>query len=459
MSTITDEADSDVGASKARTTVIDSPLAEPVRRQWLRNGIVVAVVLVALYFAGHWLFYDRFRIFTDDALIDTDQVIVTSKITERVERVLVDENQRVHRGQVLAILDDANERAALAVARRNLLSQQAAATAARQAALLEGQLQSAQVREERGGITAAQMAVSLSRSQAAAADRAIAVADAQLQSARAQLVSSNAVVPAAREALVKAVADRDRDAALLKEGYVSTSAMETAVTAVASARAAYDQAVAQAAAAQSAVRTAQANELQQRATATAATTGTLAASAQLPIAAGKLDEMAAPARVPDKVAAADSAQALADAMAAQAQMAQLNLDSTRIVAPVDGWVAARDAQEGQTVAPGQAVVTISPADRIFVTANYKETQLSRIHAGMTAEIAVDACGGEKFRGTVIGFSPVALNALSTLPALSSPTNFVKVAQRVAVRISLPHDAGSCVFRPGTAVETSVLLPH
>lgn len=440
----------------ARTTIMEDPLTAPAPRNFLRNGVAVAIVLALLYFAGHWLFYDRFRISTDDALIDTDQVLVTSKITERVDRILVDENQPVRRGQLLATLDDANERAALAVAERNLASLQAAATAARQAAALESELQSAQVAEQRGGLAAAHMAVTLAQSQATAAARAIAVAQAQLESARSQVVSSDAAIPAAREAWTKAVADRDRNVALAREGYVSASALESAIAAVSSARAAYDEAVAQAAAARSAARTAAANLAQQRANAAAATTGTTAAGAQIPIAAGKLDEMAAPARVPNKVAAANSAQAQADSMASQVEMARLNLASTRIVSPVDGWVAARNAQAGQTVSPGQAVVTVSPADRIYVTANYKETQLARIKTGMPVDISVDACGGAKFRGRVIGFSPVALNALSTLPALTSPTNFVKVAQRVAVRVSLPRDGGSCVFRPGTAVETSVI---
>jgi membrane fusion protein (multidrug efflux system) len=130
---------------------------------------------------------------------------------------------------------------------------------------------------------------------------------------------------------------------------------------------------------------------------------------------------------------------------------------SRILAPVDGWVSARNAEEGQSLTAGQAIVTISPANRIYVTANYKETQINRIRPGMPVDISIDACGGAKVRGTVIGFAPVAQNALSSLPTLSAPTNFVKVTQRVPVRISLPARAGSCVFRPGTAVETSVLV--
>jgi membrane fusion protein (multidrug efflux system) len=108
------------------------------------------------------------------------------------------------------------------------------------------------------------------------------------------------------------------------------------------------------------------------------------------------------------------------------------------------------------LAAGQTVITLSPADRIYVTANYKETQIHRIRPGMPVEISVDACGGAKVRGSVVGFAPVAQNALSTLPTLSAPTNFVKVAQRVPIRIALPSASASCVFRPGTAVETAVV---
>ncbi len=428
----------------------------PRRTRWLPILAGVLVAAIALYFGGRWYFVDRHRVYTDDAIIDTNQVYVTSKIAERVARVAVEENQFVLRGQTLVVLDDANERAALDLAEQNQHAMRSSADAARDAAALEGELQSAQVHEQAGGIDAARRSQSLSQMQAVAAQRAVAVAQAQVASARSQLVSAQAAVPAAKDALRKAQADRDRNEALAREGYVSQTAVDAAVAAVSQARATYDAAVAQTETARAAVGMAEAGIAQQRANVVAATSGTSASAAQVPIAQAKTAEAAAPSRVANKVHTADAVASQADALAAQVRIARLALRDTRIVAPVDGWVAARNAEEGQSLTPGQAVVTISPAHRIFVTANYKETQIHRIRPGMPVDISVDACGGAKVRGTVIGFAPVAQNALSTLPTLSAPTNFVKVTQRVPIRIALPRSGGSCVFRPGTAVETSVI---
>ena len=443
-----------VGRAPEIATIIVDARAER-RPPWLRIAALAAVA-VAAYFAGHWFFVDRHRVYTDDAAIDTDQVYVTSRVAERIARVLVDENQFVRRGETLAILDDANERAALALARDNLRAQRAAARAAGDAASLERELQSAQVHQQAGGIDAARKGTLLSQSQAGAALRGVAVAQAQLSASRSQLQAAVAAVPAATEGQRKAEADRERLAALARDGYVAASTMDAALAAVAQARATAGAASAQVEAARAGVRTAEAALAQQRANVTAAASGTAASAAQVPIARAKTDEAAAPSRVANKRNAAAAAESQADAMADQVRIAELALRETRIAAPVDGWVSARNAADGQMLTPGQAVVTISPAARIYVTANYKETQIHRIRPGMPVDISVDACGGARVRGTVVGFAPVAQNALSSLPALSAPTNFVKVAQRVPIRIALPRATGACVFRPGTAVETSVI---
>jgi len=452
MSNVTDAPEAGTLRPEISTLVVP-----PVRKRapWLRLAALAAVA-VAAYFAGHWFLIDRHRVYTDDAAIDTDQVYVTSRVAERVAHVLVDENQFVRRGQLVAVLDDANERSALALARHTLRSQRASASAAGDAAALEGELQSAQVHEQSGGIDAARKGAVLSQSQADAALRGVAVAQAQVTAARSQLQAALAAVPAASEALRKAQADADRNAALARDGYVAATTVDAAVAAVAQARATAGMAAAQVEAARAGVRTAEAALAQQRANVGAATSGTTASAALIPIAQAKTDEAAAPSRVANKRNAALAAASQADAMADQVRIAELALRDTRITAPVDGWVSARNAADGQMLAPGQAVVTISPAGRIYVTANYKETQIHRIRAGMPVEITVDACGGAKLRGTVTGFAPVAQNALSSLPTLAAPTNFVKVAQRVPIRIALPRSAGSCVFRPGTAVETAVI---
>lgn len=455
MSNVADAVDAtDPGARRPEisTLVVSGGQRRP---PWLRLAALAALA-VAAYFAGHWYFVDRHRVYTDDATIDTDQVYVTSRVAERVARILVDENQFVRRGQTVAILDDANERANLALARHNLAALRAAANAAGDAAALEGQLQSAQVHEQAGGIDAARKGTLLAQSQAGAALRGVAVAQAQVTAARSQLQAAQAAVPAAAEALRKAQADAERNAALARDGYVAATSLDAAVAAVAQARATLGAASAQVDAARAGVRTAEASLAQQRGNVAAATSGTAASAAQIPIAQAKTDEAAAPSRVANKRNAAAAAESQADAMSDHVRLAEIALRDTRVTAPADGWISARNAADGQMLTPGQALVTISPAGRIFVTANYKETQIHRIRPGMPVDIVVDACGGAKVRGRVAGFAPVAQNALSSLPTLSAPTNFVKVAQRVPIRITLPRAAGTCVFRPGTAVETSVI---
>ena len=106
------------------------------RTPWLQIALAALAVGAAVYFGGHWLLYDRFRVYTDDAMIDTDPVFVTAKVSERVARVLVDENQFVRRGQLLVVLDDANERAALDLAQQNLVALRETTNAARHATSL-----------------------------------------------------------------------------------------------------------------------------------------------------------------------------------------------------------------------------------------------------------------------------------------------------------------------------------
>ena len=423
---------------------------------WLPLTAIVIALAAGLWFGARWYNHDRFRVTTDDAYIDTQQVMAMSRVSERVAEVLVDANQPVHRGQLLVRLDDVNERAKVDMAERNLSALRAAAVAAERAADLEGELQSAQVHTERGNVEAARLGADVAASQATASKTAIDVARSQVDAALAAQRVADAALPAAQRSMESAQRDRDRNHALAEQGYVSSQAVDASESAYAQARSAYDAAVASSASARVNVRTAQAQLAQISGTSTSEQRRAGALRAQIPVAQGKLQEMAAPSRVLDKRALADEAAANVAAGESQLRLAQIDLDATRIVAPVDGFVASRDVERGQTVAPGQALMTIAPAKRVFVTANYKETQMPRVRVGAPVEISVDACGGKTFSGRVVAIGPVAQSALSTLPTLTAPSNFVKVAQRIPVRISLPADSDGCTFRPGMSVETSVV---
>ena len=431
--------------------------SRPLRqRPWIKIALVLVVAAVFVGWGARWLLHDRYRVSTDDATIDSNQVMIMSRLSERVAKVLVDVNQPVRRGQTLVVLDDANVRARLAIARENLRALSSSARAARRAADLERETQSAQVRTQASRVDAARRGTALSSVQARASSSAVSVAEAQLAQARAGVRIADAALPAAADALRKALADQRRTADLSRQGYVSESALEGASAAVSQARSAYDAARGQSEAARWNVRTAQTKVQKALADALVASSAAGASQAQIPIAEGGLAESAAPSRVLDKEALAEASAASAAALEGQVRLAQLDLEATRITSPVDGIVASRGVEAGQTVAPGQTLLFVAPADHVFITANYKETQVARIRAGQTVEIAVDACHGEIFMGRVIGLGPVAQGALSTMPTMTSPSNFVKVAQRIPVRISLPVKSGSCVFRPGMSVETSVI---
>jgi len=178
---------------------------------------------------------------------------------------------------------------------------------------------------------------------------------------------------------------------------------------------------------------------------------------QIGIAQGGLSEVSASSRIPSKESAVTTTIAQTASLAAVAAMARINLRAARIVSPVDGIVSMRSVQVGQTVAAGQSLLSVAPTDKIFVTANYKETQIGSIHPGQHVEITVDGCRGEKLAGIVGGLGPVAQSSLSTLPTLTAPANFIKTTQRIPVRVTLPTTIGPCTLRPGMSVETSVLM--
>jgi membrane fusion protein (multidrug efflux system) len=442
-------------AEAGPTDELDVPVP-PKRRPWLRYGLIALVFVAALGWGLKWYLHGLNRVFTDDAYVDTDQVMVMTRVPERVAAVLPRQNERVRRGQVVVILEDSAERARLAAAQGALAAALASENSMRTSASLEGETQRAQVDTQAGMLEAARRANEESRSRIRSAANAVSVAQAELESALTAVRIADAALPAAAAASSNADAEMRRDGALAAQGYVSSSTLDAARTAVSQAHAAYEAAAAKAQAARMDVRVARARLAQAKTDASTAQAVAGSVQAQIPVAQARVAEQAAASRVPSKIALTEVSSAQVKSARAQVLLAKVDLDGTRIVSPIDGWIAVRNVEPGQTVVAGQALLTISPVGGVFVTANYKETQLDRIRPGLDVEIAVDACHGRTFVGKVVGLAPVAQSALSTLPTLTAPSNFVKVAQRVPVRISLPAAGDGCVFRPGMSVETSVL---
>jgi membrane fusion protein, multidrug efflux system len=158
------------------------------------------------------------------------------------------------------------------------------------------------------------------------------------------------------------------------------------------------------------------------------------------------------------VLAAQTAQAEAavNAQKANLQAAQLNLTYTRILAPQDGVIGQRQIKPGQYVGVGTQITTLTPLPNVWVIANYKETQLTRMRVGQPAEITVDTFPGRKLRGHVLAFSPGAGSQFALLPPDNATGNFTKVVQRIAVKIVVDDTDGlTDVLRPGMSVVARV----
>lgn len=138
-------------------------------------------------------------------------------------------------------------------------------------------------------------------------------------------------------------------------------------------------------------------------------------------------------------------------------LARRDLSYTRIFSPIDAYVGEKTAEIGQTVSAGMQIMTLIPAHRIYITSFYKETQLGKIHVGDSADIKVDAYPGTTFHGHVVSINPASQNTYALVPSQQSTANFVKVVQRVPVRISIDDERADMPLRPGMSVETYVAI--
>jgi membrane fusion protein, multidrug efflux system len=379
-------------------------------------GVIGAIVAVILIIWGvKWFLYARVHEGTDDARVDADPVAITSKINERIDQILVDTNDEVKKGQLLIVLDNAVEQDQV----RTTLAQLQLAQANQRTSTLQSE----------GGVTQAQ-------ADTASAAAQVPVAQAGVDQAVANLRSAQAQIPAAQAAYDRARADYNRTASLVSTGDVPRQQLDAQRATLAAAAAELHNA-------QDQVNIAQANveAAQQKVSAANATVS--AEQGTVTTAQGKLAQSADPSQV----------------AAARAQLAisKKNLGYTRILSPINGFVGEKSAEVGQTVSAGATILTLIPdgPGQIYITANYKETQMGSMKVGQPVDIRVDAYGGTMFHGHVISINPASQNTYALVPAQNATGNFVKVTQRIPVRISIDDMTADKPLRPGMSVETYV----
>jgi membrane fusion protein (multidrug efflux system) len=421
---------------------------------WL--WVVVGILIIAgLFYGIKYLIYATGHETTDDARVDADTVAVTSKIAERVDRVLVDTNQAVTKGQVLIRLDDVDERTKLASAMADRQAQLASARAAQTNVALTRATQAAQNQQNNGAIASAQAGILNASATASSAQRQVAAAAAAVGQAGAQLRVTQSNVPSAREALAKANADLSRTTALVRTGDIAQQNLDADRASQAQAQAQYRSALDNVLAAQTAVTQAQAKYTAAIASANAAEAGIGSERGQLTVAQGKLDESSTPYKVSAQQAQYVAAQAQVTSVDAQVRSAQDQLGYTVIRSPIDGYIGAKNIEIGATVSPGQSLLDIIPRYGTYITANYKETQLGKIKVGQSVDVSVDAYKGTTFHGKVQTIAPASQNTFSLVPAQNATGNFVKVTQRLPIRVIVIDPPADKPLRVGMSVETSV----
>ena len=386
-----------------------------------------AVLLAALM--GLFLYY-RNRESTDDAQVDGHITQISSKVYGKVGEVLVNDNQQVKSGEVLVKLDPRDLQAALDQAKAQL-------------ALAETEAQSAGVDVPRTQLNV-QSGTSSADAQFAGAQADLMRAQTSYEEARtSDLAWAQDNVEKSGANAQLAQADLQRYTPLMQKGEISKQQ--------------YDAAKANADASASALKADQ-EKLQQ-------------AQRSIEIAKAQLD--AAKARVLQAQAGIVSAKAdtrqvamreadakgkIANVAQARAALeaAELNLEYTTVVAPVDGVVTHKQVEPGQIVQQGQGLMVIVPLQDVWVTANFKETQLRSMKPGQRAEVKVDTYG-KTFSGHVDSIAGATGAVLSLLPPENATGNYVKVVQRVPVKIVLdPIPPDKAILRPGMNVVATAI---
>jgi membrane fusion protein, multidrug efflux system len=394
-----------------------------------RVRIAAGAIVVAVLGLVAWLWITAGRETTDDAQVDAHVTQIAARVGGIVLRVHVEDNRPVDAGATLVEIDPRDYQVAVDKALAALADAEAAALAAQTNVPITTQSASSNLTTAQGGV-----------SQSASA---ITAAQKQVEAAHARVTSAQAKQREQEATATRAARDVERFRGLLAKDEISQQQFDAATAAADSARAAADSAKAQVIEAEAGVLVAESQLAQ-------AQTGQHQAEATLRSAQTAPDQV--------KQTNARAAAALAQVKQARSALdqAELNLQYATLKAPVAGIVSRRTVEVGQVVQAGQPLMAIIPLDNVWVTANYKETQLTDMRPGQRATVKVDAYGGKSVTGKVDSIAAATGARFSMLPPENATGNFVKVVQRVPVKIVLdPGQNADHQLRPGMSVVPTV----
>ena len=384
------------------------------RMKW---GSIFAVLMILVAICFLWRYLASYES-TDDAQIDGHVNSVSARVSGHVIKLNVEDNQYVEKGTVLVEIDPTDYEVAVAQARAEYADAQAQAAAAGINVPITNVSTSSQVSGANGGVSSAKAGIASARQQFEAAKSQIAEAEANN---------------------VKAQNDLARYKMLIDKQEISQQQ--------------YDQAVAAAQAAAANVQAARASADSFAAQIEQAQSKLVQADADLRTAG------TAPQTMRAMRARAQSAQAIADQKKAQLDQAELNLQYTKVIAPVSGAVSNRTVEVGQNVQSGQDMMMVIPLGEgdLWVTADFKETQLRKMKPGLPADISVDATG-KTYKGHVDSIAGASGARFSLLPPENATGNYVKVVQRIPVKIVFDKgETQGHELRPGMSVVSKVWI--
>jgi membrane fusion protein (multidrug efflux system) len=394
----------------------------PPKNNSRRKLIAIVVVVVLILMAGLWYWHSTYSEDTDDAQVDGNLYQVSSRVTGQVINVDVQEEQFVHQGDPIAEIDPKDYQVALEQAQADLANSQA-------------QYEQASVNVP---ITGVQVSTTLATSGSD-----VLGSRASVEQAEAQAQAAVAHVQSAKASALKSQLDVDRYTPLVAKDVISKQQYDAAVAQATADQGALEEAERNVKAQQDAV-----NLMRQR------------------LATSESQENQSRKNGPKQVAVEQARAAAAAAAVKQAQarvdQAQLNLSYTKVTAPITGIVSRKSVVVGSNLSIGQSLMTIVPLQDLWVTANFKETQLKEMKVGETVKIEVDALGGRKFTGEVKQIGGATGSSLSLFPPENATGNYVKVVQRIPVRINftnLNEENKDNALRIGMSVEPVVRVKN
>ncbi|MEO7272981.1 MAG: HlyD family secretion protein, partial [Vicinamibacterales bacterium] len=393
--------------------------------------LIVGGVVVLALIAGVWMWLSSGKESTDDAQVEGHITQLATRVGGTVVKVLVTDNQYVEAGTVMAEIDPRDYQVAVDRARAELADAEATAIAAGTGVPIAEVSTRSDVNQASGGVEETQAG--------------IAVADSQIENAKAQLVAVQARQREREATATKNSKDVERLKPLVAKEEIAQQQFDAAVAAADAARAAVDAAQSDVAAAQTAIAVAQQRAVQARAT---------AAQARATLQTART----APQQIEATRARHASAEAKVKQMQAMLAQAELNLERTTIKAPSAGTVSRKTVEVGAVVQPGQPLMALVSRAEVWVVANFKETQLAGMRDGQKVTIEVDALDGRTFTGHIDSLSAATGARFSLLPPENATGNYVKVVQRVPVKIVLdPGQDPDHRLRPGMSVFPTVHL--